>query len=327
MRPRTSSSASASSCAWARTSSALPEVDPDPQDERGEALRPGGRPATIASIIAIARPVSPAAARWRISATARRASGRPIVDRRQAQAVRRRSSAASARRAPPTRPIGASSSSAAPWPLPFDRRQGEVAGPIVGIGHDLGQAAMEGAAGVRLHVAEGDRSEQRVGAAHQHRVVEREQAAVDGVGEPRRDIGLAGRGPQPLRARRTEGGRDLHDAADRRRGAPRGAPKACCRASAGRRAKAVPIEVGRAGELEGVHRIARRRARGRARAPAGRSSSPRGSTWRIASIGSTPSMISSVRSGLSKGSRRRRRAPCAPSRAHARGRSSRRRRA
>ncbi len=84
--------------------------------------------------------------------------GGPVVDRRQPQAVsgelggesRRTASSGSTGRLLQFRRLGL---------VPVDRRQGEVAGPIVRITDHVGQAAVEGAAGVRLHVAEGDRTE------------------------------------------------------------------------------------------------------------------------------------------------------------------------
>ena len=327
MRPRTSSSASASSCAWARTSSALPKSIPTRRVERGEPLRPG-RQAGDDGIDHRDRPAR-LSGRGAMKDLRDRPAGEggEVVDRRQAQTVggelRRH-----ARRAAPARPIGRLLELGRPARVPVDGRQREVAGPIVGVGDHFGEASMEGAARLRIHVTEGDRSEQRMGAAHQHRVVEREQAAVDRIGESLADVRFGARRPQPLRARRAERGGGLHNVPDRRRGrrearrerAVQGLPRRC--------RQAVPVEVGRAGELEGVHRIAARRARGRARAPAAEIVVTTGvSTCRIASMGSTPSVSSSVRSGLNTA----RRAPSAvPVRSVATtqtGRSSRRRRA
>ena len=135
-------------------------------------------------------------------------------------------------------------------------RQGEVAGALIGIGDELVQAGMEGAAGGRIHVRQGDRPEQRVGATHHHRRVEREQVAFDGVGERPRCVGQPSHAGEQLGSGGAEGGNGLEQLVRRRRGACQARRHGVAQRSprGGRHA----IARRGAGQLECVHRVPRR---------------------------------------------------------------------
>ena len=303
----------------------------------GFVLRPGRAPPrrgrSRARPAAAARRTAPGPAagrrRWRRASRSPGPSRRPRRDggsprrpggrapRPSSSGVRRRLWAASsaATLGAPRRPArrAAASSSAAPWRVAVDGRQGEVAGPIVGVGDHArpgGRGERGGAAGSmspratepssgwaqRTSIASSSVSRPRsIASASLERI-----GAVAGTAWSR--SGLAG--PSAAAVCTTPG-------------SPAGSPSSRAdsvlsglRDEAARRSR---LQVGRAGELEGVHRVAARRARGSS------SSAGRGivattgvSTWRIASMGSGPSMSSSVRSR--RNSRRcRRAARCARS--------------
>ena len=185
--------------------------------------RPGGRVDMTASSIATARTVSPAAARWRISATARRASARP-------------SSSGVSRRLWALKLGGGTRGTPLPGParrlFEFGRRRGiplvhaggEVPGALVRVGHRHRRGAGGGGGAWPVPCRPAPPRRGAGGNSALASVVEREESAFDGVGD------LGGNGPVHAAWRRSGArpGRALPpsatiariDGGDRRRAAP-----------------------------------------------------------------------------------------------------------